>query len=661
MRYGIGIDTGGTFTDAVIWDMDRKKVLSFHKARTTHEDLSVGIMQALDGLDQALAKQAQTVCLSTTLATNACVENKVTVSKLLFIGVNPKAVAWVGAEAGLDHPEQICYAPDESWTKPEHWSEFLGKHWQWFSDARALGIVALNADKDQGACERAARSAILDRFNYPVLCGYELGNERNSIRRGASTLLNGGLIRVITDFIVAVRIALDARKITAPISIMSSDGNLMPAEFTQEHPVETILCGPAASTIGGQLFAQEQNSIIVDMGGTTTDIALIRNGIPVKAQQGIQIGKWRTAVKGILVRTLGLGGDSVIRIDRRMGSAYLDNVRVVSLCCAAEQYPQIIAKLEELLNQTEKHTLMLHEFVIRLRDIDESGAYSEQERKLCRLLKDSPLTLREAAEAMGVDVYHIQLKHLEQKNIVIRCGLTPTDIMCIKGDVTAFPETASRLGATFVANCLHMTVEELCDWVYNEISKKLYLNIAQMLLQEQIPLLDRQGVDEQVNTCLEHIWKNNGNDCDGKGVLGLTTSAALIGVGAPIHVFLPKVAKLLGTKCIIPEYAAVVNAVGAVACNTMISRTVSITCEGQSFFVPTQEGIVECRNREDALLLAREGAETMAREAALNRGAAGELKIQSFIVEKTVPIGYGGEICLGADVTVTAIGTPGFT
>ena len=661
MRLGIGIDTGGTFTDAVIWELDEKKVLSAYKARTTHDNLSVGIINALDGLNRDLVKQAQIVCLSTTLATNACVENKVTTSKLLFIGVNPKAVAWVGAEAGLDDPQLICYAADESWTQPEDWTQFLESHRQWFKDTRALGIVALNAERDQGACERAARSAILARYDFPVICGYELGDERNSIRRGASALLNGGLIRVITEFVAAVRVALDARQITAPIAIMSSDGTLMPSQFTQEHPVETILCGPAASVMGGSIFADAPNSIIVDMGGTTTDIALVRNGVPVKAGQGIQIGGWRTAVKGVLVRTLGLGGDSAIRVDRRTHRLFLDQVRVVPLCSAAEQYPQIITKLEDLLSQTQRHTIMLHEFLIRVHEIADSDLYTQQEKKLCHILGEGPLSLREAADVLGVDVYNLHLERLEQEKIIIRCGLTPTDIMRLKGDISVFSEDAARLGAQFVANCVGLTVEDLCDRIYNEIGKKLYLNIGQMLLQEQIPMLKRQGIGEQVNSCLENIWDANSTKASNHVELGLTTNSVLVGVGAPIHVFLPKVAKAFGAKCIIPEHAAVVNAIGAVACNVSASRTVQIRCEGQSYYVPTEDGIKEYKNYPDAIAQAREGAEKIAREAVLSRGAVGELLTQCHIEEKTAAISYGGEIFLGADVTVTVSGSPGFT
>ena len=98
---GIGIDTGGTCTDAVIFDTKSHEVLSQSKTLTTKQDLKIGILTALSGLDQNLARDAAYISLSTTLATNACVEHKGGRAKLVFIGVNPAAVKKMGSEYGL--------------------------------------------------------------------------------------------------------------------------------------------------------------------------------------------------------------------------------------------------------------------------------------------------------------------------------------------------------------------------------------------------------------------------------------------------------------------------------------------------------------------------------------------------------------------------------
>src|SRR5690606_30033303 len=106
-----------------------------------------------------------------------------------------------------------------------------------------------------------------------------------------------------------IKKSLAARGVKAPLVIVRSDGSLMSEEFSKVRPVETLLCGPAASVMGGIEITQEQNCLIVDMGGTTTDIAIVKNGVPVKAEEGISIGNWRTFVKGVYIETFGLGGD----------------------------------------------------------------------------------------------------------------------------------------------------------------------------------------------------------------------------------------------------------------------------------------------------------------------------------------------------------------
>lgn len=656
MQYGIGIDTGGTFTDAVIFDPGTGTVLSSGKSQTTHENLTVGILNALDKLDPKLTAQAGVISLSTTLATNACVEDKGALSKLLFIGVNPKAVAWVGAEAGLDHPELILYAPDEHWTSAEQWQDFLAEHSDFFADAQALGIVALNADKDQGVSEKAAREAILARFDFPVICGCELGNEINSIRRGASALLNGRLIRVLTDFLAAVRIALDQRQIKAPIAIMSSDGSLMSTSFTEEHPVETILCGPAASVSGAKAFTKTDRAVIVDMGGTTTDIALIRDGLPVKAGKGIQIGKWRTAVKGVFVHTLGLGGDSAVRIRRKTGELYLDHRRVVPLCSLAVRYPRVTERLQAILTNTDRHIMMLHEFILGLKDIEDDPRYTQQERTLSARLKEGPLSLQEAADAVGTDLYNMNFERLERENIIIRCGLTPTDIMHLKGDFHQFCEPAARMGAGFLANCKDMTVESLCDWVYREVRRKLYLNIAEILIKEEMSELAQEDLAPQMQAFLEHSFEMAESDADRQIRFRFSTPSVLIGAGAPIHVFLPEVARMFGTECVIPPHSEVINAAGAVAGNITVSRTVTIKHDDGKYIVPTPEGAFVTKEYEEAVSLARSLAKDTAVEAVMQRGASGAPLCKFEVKDHTATLSYGGDIFLGSDVTATAIG-----
>jgi len=655
MRYGVGIDTGGTYTDAVIFDLEKRDVLASHKSQTTKEDLTKGILNALDGLDLELVRKAEVICLSTTLATNACVEDRGARSKLIFIGVDPKAVAWAGAEAGLDDPELICYV-SEGWQYAKDWEQFLDEHVEWLEDAQALGIVELNAQSNGAVYERAARDAILTRYQIPVICGYELSDEVNSIKRGASALLNGRLIPVLAEFLEAIHEAMRERKVLAPIAIMRSDGTLMSERFTGEHPVETILCGPAASVVGSSAVVQEENAVVVDMGGTTTDIALIKEQIPVRAHRGVRVGRWHTAVQGLLVHTLGLGGDSAVRYDRKRKELYLDSVRVMPLCAAAARWPQVTAKLKELQERYIKHTLPLYELFYLVKDVSEDPHYNETERAFCSMLKEGPLTFEEAASSMQADIYNFKMERLEKEGVVMRCGLTPTDIMHLKGDFTAFSSEASGLGAAFVAAGVGKTVEELCDWVYNEVKKKLYFYIAEMLLFEEKPQLRKKGLDPQTISMLEWSWELAMSGQTNMIGMQFHTPMTLIGVGAPIHIFLPDVAKALHTHCLIPQQANVVNAVGAVACNVSVASTVEILPDDGGFFIANQDGGVIIKELEDAVEYAWPIAESRAKEAAISRGACEPLIVRKKVKPVMAASGYGSEIFMRCEVTATVMG-----
>ncbi|MEG0586249.1 MAG: hydantoinase/oxoprolinase family protein, partial [Christensenellaceae bacterium] len=254
----------------------------------------------------------------------------------------------------------------------------------------------------------------------------------NSIKRGASALLNARLIPVIDDFLKAINAALKSRKIELPVVIVRSDATLMSEHFTGAKPIETLLCGPAASVMGAMTLTNKKNCLVVDMGGTTTDIALVKNGIPVRSQDGIHVGEWQTFVKGLYIDTFALGGDTAIRY--KNGKLVLETDRLLPLCILAEKYPQVKNNLQNLLTSNTVHTQYLHEFFVAVRDISQSPHYTVEEKKLCAMLKDNPLPLAQAAHAMGKSLYGFDTARLEKEGVLLKSGLTPTDIMHIKGD-----------------------------------------------------------------------------------------------------------------------------------------------------------------------------------------------------------------------------------
>ncbi|MCR3923300.1 MAG: hydantoinase/oxoprolinase family protein, partial [Firmicutes bacterium] len=379
MRIGIGIDTGGTYTDAVIYDFDTKKILSSAKSLTTKEDLAVGIGNALDELPALVLQDAAIVSLSTTLATNACVEEKGGRGKLIFIGADEDVVVRTGQSYGLPLAQEIYFLDGEvnlmgDVVREPDWHVFLEDSKDWISDADAIAVVQQLGIRNSET-ERKVKELISKEYELDVICGYELFSDLNYIKRGASTLLNARLIPVIDEFLKAIKLSLEKRKIYAPVVIVRSDGSLMSESFTTVRPVETLLCGPAASVMGGVELTGEEDCLIVDMGGTTTDMAIVRNGVPVKAKDGVNVGKWQTFVKAVYIDTFGLGGDSSIRMDRQ-GSLVLGSSRVVPLSILADRWPIVVEKLKALVKSRMKSVNPLHEFFYLVKEIGSNAKYT---------------------------------------------------------------------------------------------------------------------------------------------------------------------------------------------------------------------------------------------------------------------------------------------
>jgi N-methylhydantoinase A/oxoprolinase/acetone carboxylase beta subunit len=375
------------------------------------------------------------------------VEEKGGRASLIFFGGDARVIDKYGAEYGLPPSGEMLIR--DSFTtysgaveREPDWDDFDAAIGRGFDEMDGVGIIEMNAMKNSAVVEKKAREIFRKKYDIPVICGHELFNEPNSLRRGASTLLNARLFPVIRSFLAAIQSALAARGVKAPVFIVRSDGSLMSDTFANTRPVETLLCGPAASVLGSAYLSGGQNNIIVDMGGTTTDIALIKNGVPVKATGGVQVGKWKTFVNGLYIKTFGLGGDSAVHFaDDRLT---LEEYRVAPLCAVADKYPYVADNIQKLLDGEKKHMKFLHEHYLLVRDITFDGRYSREEQLFCSALKAGPLTLREAAESVpGWDMYRYNVSKLLKEGVVQAVGLTPTDIMHITGDFNRYPARAA--------------------------------------------------------------------------------------------------------------------------------------------------------------------------------------------------------------------------
>ncbi len=660
---GIGIDTGGTYTDAVIYDLSEHKLLASGKSLTTKEDLKTGIRNVLKELPHELLSSCTSISLSTTLATNACVENKGGNGKLVLIGIERRILNETYQEYGMESLDDVllveCTLTDKPETSKEpDWEDFRRKLKDFAGTCDCISIVQLFAREHLGSYEKKAAEIVKSELNIPVILGHDLFPDRNILRRGAGALLNARLIPVIHEFMAAIRTVFLEYGLSLPIVIVKSNGNLMSSEYTCLHPVETLLCGPAASTIGAMHLAAEDQAVIVDMGGTTTDISIIRDGQPLEARDGIQIGGWKTFVKGLYVDTFALGGDTAVHYNFD-GDLYLENYRVMPLCMLASNYPGVKPQLETLKTYDRGHTLCLYEFLVMMKDISGSPQYTEEEKQLCEALKNGPLMLPNAAKAIGRDVYTLKTEHLEADSVILRAGLTPTDIMHIRGDFTAFDRDASYTGAEFVARYSGITIEEICTQIYELVKKRLYCNLVRILLQTEYPKFQNTAPDSQLQQLIEYSYEQAAGNVTPLFTTMFHTRSVLIGAGAPTHVFLEPVAKMLGTRAIIPENASVANAVGAIVGNIAATAQAELCpsyTDGEinGYKVITRTLSQFFKEYEDALHFAEEETRRAAVAAARQQGAEGSLHISGQKIRKEAPGGRGTTYLLSELISATA-------
>lgn len=658
MAIGIGIDTGGTYTDAVVYDFDKKEVIAKGKTLTTKENLEIGIGNALDMLPFDFIKQATVLSLSTTLATNACVENKGGRAKVVLVGTSKEVLESIDAETvyGLKPEDVLCLDTYSSFDgkivgNPD-WDQVMEEHDGWFSDAQALAVAAMNAMRNGAVCEKSAKEKLTAKYKVPFVMAYELASEYNVMERGATAFLNAKLLPTIEEFMKAVKAALKTRDIDIKAMIVRSDGSLMSDEMALLHPVKTILSGPAASIIGGKGLTDCKDCLIVDMGGTTTDISIVQNGKPAMAE-GIAIGGYKTQVKGVFIDTFGLGGDSRITVEDNELSLHAR--RVMPLCVASKKYPVIKEQLQSLLDSKKSSRMPVYEFLYLVKEPSLSTFYKDYEMDLIDKLRNGPLMLG----GDELDVYNLRCERLEDEGIIMRCGLTPTDMMHIKGDFDLFDKSASVLAVSYLLKVFpqYENIMQFCDAVYDLVCRKLYENIVRILLIHKWPKRYKKGIDGQLLSLIQDSY----DDSQGYFSYHFHTDATLVGVGAPTHIFLPKVAEKLGTGFMIPPHSEVANAVGTIIANIDVEVKVNIapihTVAGiTGYTVYTENESATYDTLEESIEFAESSAKELAMAKARKRGALGEMNVQIERNPKTGVTKDGDAIDLGTTIVARASG-----
>jgi len=335
----IGIDVGGTFTDGVLFD--GKAVTAVVKQPTNNLDLKNTLLQVLDELLAEVDNQAiHRIVLSTTLVTNMLATGNVEKTALLLL---PGPGLPLDTYRLFDHTYFLKGSIDFKGRKTEAIDRKEIEQAVLQIDAldiRKIAVIGKFSNRNS-ELETEVRQIVLNMFPHmDVSIGSETAGQLNFLRRIVTTYYSVMTQSAWDSFIMEIENALQAREITAEVAVLKADGGTMPLNLSRNKPCETVFSGPAASTMGAvALVMKPRNTVVLDIGGTTSDISLLIEGHPLYASKGARIGGHYTHINAFSVCSLPLGGDSSIIINN--DEIIVASSRQGSAACFGGDYPTV--------------------------------------------------------------------------------------------------------------------------------------------------------------------------------------------------------------------------------------------------------------------------------------------------------------------------------
>lgn len=638
----LGIDTGGTFTDGVLFDLDRKEILAKSKVLTSRPDLTPAIeaclahlMESCSGKGRAPALGAgaaepaldlsriKMVALSTTLATNAIVEGRGAEVGLIMIGFNEPppelpTAHYVTIKGGCDLKGE--YREEVDLEAAVAAAETMKGQVEAFAVSGYLSVR-------NPAQELAVAALIRELTGRPVVCAHQLSSDLGFYERTVTAVLNARLIPLITDLIAAVKKSLERWGIGAPLMVVKGDGSLISERKARERPIETILSGPAASIIGALALTGAKEAIVVDMGGTTTDLAVLRNGRPAMSSSGARVGGWLTRVRAAAITTTGLGGDSLIHVDRK-GKLSIGPQRVFPLSGIAAQHPHLLAELSSIKEYEYALSEILPSMVLVYIKEPRNVPPSDDEEKILSLVKEQPHTLHHIGLQMQRDFDLLPWQRLVRSGAVLPASVTPTDILHLTGAYAPWDGEAARLGVKILARRYNAGIGQFVE----EVLEKIYFQIAALIIGRLLSGGEGERIDfrKDETGCffLQEILRPD------KGREAVEFSARLnlplVVVGAPAGAYFPEIARRLQAELLIPPSAEVANAVGTVSGQTVERAFILVRPDGEEgFIVHAPWGRERASHLEEAVARAiQEGKEYVRAQAAAAGASEMELLVE---------------------------------
>ncbi len=665
MSLRLGIDTGGTFTDAVLVD-DQKKIINAEKSLTTRFDLSLGIGDVIGKLPEQALTDISMVSLSTTLTTNSVVEDLGAPVCVLLPGYTQEQVKQSGLldilpaqivvilEGGYDAVGRQRQPLDEDAAR--HAIEKLR------DEVSAFAISSMFGTRNTSH-ENRLKQIVTEMTDMPVICGYELASSLGAPRRALTAALNARMVPAIKELVSSVQTILARHEIEAPLMLVKGDGSLASLANAIEKPIGTVLSGPAASVIGACQLSGLENAIVADMGGTTTDIAIVSNGQPELSVDGARIGDWQPMVEAVRVNSIGLGGDSELRFGGHVGLT-VGPRRVVPTSLLAHLYPQVVPRLE--LQLEGMVSARSNRFVMRLENnqalLNQLGPV---ELEAWKLLSDKPVELETIVQEDRQ--FARALAKLKRLGLAIYSGFTPSDAVHVLGINSHWDKHAAELSARIWMRQMRFLygygqwesddVEAACTLVYDLVTA----SIRRLLIEVGLNEFDLNAKSSKASGIVDTITRMVIGSHQSKGRkplfnLDFASDYPIVAVGAPAASYYQSVADSMSIGLHLPEHADVANAFGAVMGSVIQRAQITVTQPQHGVFCLFHgDKPQHFDDLASARAVAQELVAGIARDKAIEAGAidpAVTLKFDDIHVQDEID----GELFLESTVIATAIG-----
>lgn len=658
----LGVDTGGTYTDAVLV-RDESEVIAKAKALTTRHDLALGIERAIAAvLEQSGVDRGQIglASLSTTLATNALVEGQGGRAGLVYIGFRQQDLDNHDLTEVLAGDPAVVLSGGHTHAGAERQMLDEAALYSWLEthkDVSAFAVAAQFATRNP-AHELRAAEIVQEVTGRPVSCSHHLSAKLNGPKRALTALLNARLIGMIARLIDRAEDTLQRLGIDAPLMVVRGDGALISADQARERPIETILSGPAASIVGARWLTGADEALVSDIGGTTTDVAVLRDGQPMIDPDGAKVGPWRTMVEAVAMRTTGLGGDSEVHIQDEglHGGITLGPGRLIPVSLIATEAPDVVhAALEDQLRRTVSNE---HDarFVRAVPGMSVDGL-PEREWRLLARISDAVHPL---GKVLQTRLDGQALRRLVARGLVQIAGVTPSDASHVLGGLNDWDVIAARSALELIGRRRTGSGDMLCP----DPAKLARMIVDQLTHQTSLALLEtafaEDGHDFELppEDLASHVLTQRGL-AQHNGLIRIESglNVPVVGLGASAPFYYPAVGERLGCRIILPEHAGVANAIGAVVGRITIRRSGLVTSPAEGKYRVHLETGPYDHSDADTAMQALQGA--LEKEAQAEAAAAGAEDTHTNATRNIRSAqAEGRDVFLEAEITVEVTGRP---